>query len=213
MAVRLERVKRAFAWLPDLGVVAFVLLYFYAASLYPGGTSSDPFTTGYSQLGNYWCDLLDAISYSGKPNPGRPFALAATIFLPMALLPLWYAAPMLLGEARAPRIVVRVAGCSSMVLAIFVFTSAHDVVVNASSVLGFVAFATMLEGLRRRREHWLVTMGMVSLLFCVANFAMWQTRKLLGWMPLVQKAAFATVFVWALCTSARIRRVSAERSQ
>jgi hypothetical protein len=205
-------VKRSLSWLPDVGVVAFVLLYFYAASLYPGGTQSDPSTAGYSQLGNYWCDLLDASSYSGQANPGRPFALAATIFLPLALLPLWCAAPTLLGEARAARIVVPVAGCSSMLLAIFVFTSAHDLVVNASSVLGFVAFATLLDGLRRRREHWLVTMGVVSLLLCVANFTMWQTGSLLGWMPMVQKAAFATVLVWALCTSARIRRVSAERS-
>ena len=78
--------KRIFSLLPVFGIGSFLILYFYAAELYPGGTRIDPASIGFSHLKNFWCDLLDSTSYSGSANPGRPYALIATILLPLSLI-------------------------------------------------------------------------------------------------------------------------------
>ena len=72
-------------WLPSIGILIFIGLYFCAASVYPGGTKFDHSAIGYDQFQNFWCDLLDAVTYSGQRNAGRPFALAATVILPLSL--------------------------------------------------------------------------------------------------------------------------------
>src|SRR5689334_15897645 len=118
--------NRRLASLPYFGIFTFLGLYVYACSLYPGGTKFDQSTLGYSQLGNFWCDLLDTVSYSGKQNPGRPFALAATLILPFSLIFFWYYVPTLFKGAAFKKRVVQVTGCLSMALAIFIFTPVHD---------------------------------------------------------------------------------------
>ena len=62
-----------------------------------------------------------------------------------------------------------------------------------------------LSGKQRR----VVLNGAASLamILGVANYLMWQTGKYLGLMPMVQKAAFASFFVWIVATTIAIRRM------
>lgn len=157
MTSSLRPLHHRLAWVPLAGVVSFLICYLAAASLYPGGTRADHGTRGYSHLSNYWCDLLDHVSYSGDINAGRPFAVLATIVLPLSLIPLWVQAPLLFPEESSSRRIVRVTGPAAMVTSALVFTSLHDLAINVASVLGFTGFVATMLGLAR--SHRLALVG------------------------------------------------------
>ncbi len=209
MKNRVSHVARLWAaWLPVAGVSAFIALYLYAASMYPGGTQAHHELHGYSHLSNYWCDLLHRVSYSGEINRGRSFAVLATIILPLSLIPLWLQVSVLFRDGSGLRRLVRVTGPASMVLSTLVFTSVHDFAINVASILGFVAvMTTMLSLSGRKRRAVLNGVALLSMILGVTNYLMWQTGKFLWVMPLVQKAAFASFFVWIVATAMAIRRV------
>jgi hypothetical protein len=193
-------------WVPVAGVAVFVVLYLHAASLYPGGTQFDRLTRGYSHTSNYWCDLLDRVSRSGEPNPGRPFAVAATILLPLSLVPSWLQAPLLLRVGPVSRRIMQIAGTASMLLAALVFTPMHDLVINIGAVVGAITFVALAVGLARARRTALFGAALVPVGFGVANYLMWQTGFLLQAMPVVQRAAYASSFLWIIAASSAIRR-------
>lgn len=202
MAERFPRIARVWAtWLPMAGVGIFIALYLYAASLYPGGTSLDHQIRGYSHMSNYWCDLLDEVSYSGDINRGRPFAMLATIILPLSLVPLWLQVPLLFHGGSLSRRIVRVAGPASMVLSTLVFTSMHDLVINLASIIGFVAFVVTVLSLAIKGCTALVCIALFPISLGLANYVMWQTGSLLWAMPLVQKVAYSSFFLWIAAVS------------
>jgi len=175
------------------------LLYFLAASLYPGGTRVDRATLGYAHFSNYWCDLLDAVSYSGSPNPGRPYALVATVALPLTLIPFCFRLARL---ARGrERWFIRGAGSLAMLLATLIFTRLHDLAINLAGPLGFCAFALALRGLLRKGFRRLLLLAGAALALSLLNYLMWQTRSLLFLMPLAQKLAYAALLSWVVATT------------
>jgi hypothetical protein len=207
MSVRIpHEVEVRASWLPAGGVGAFLLLYFWAASLYPGGTRADHQTRGYSHLSNYWCDLLDHVSYSGAINAGRPFAVLATIIWPLSLVPLWLQVPMLFRHGPALRWLVRITGPASMLVWALVFTHFHDLVINVASILGFIAIVATILGLVGTKNRALVRVGLLPMSLAMTNYLMWQTGSLLWLMPLVQKAAFTSSFFWIVAASSAVRR-------
>ena len=186
------------AWLPLVGVGLFVAAYFYAASLYPGGTQFDLYTVGYHHLANYWCDLLSGISYSGAVNPGRPVAIAATVILPLSLIPLWVEIPRLFGRGSRLRRLSQVTGCISMLATALVFTPLHDAVIHVGSVTALCALLAIEAGLARAGRTELCWLGVVAAGAGVANYVMWSGGLLTWAMPGVQKAAGLALFVWVV---------------
>jgi hypothetical protein len=195
-----------YAWVPVAGVGAFIALYLWAASMYPGGTSFDHQTRGWSHLSNYWCDLLDRFSYSGAINPGRPFAILATVVLPLSLIPLWLQVPLLFGTGSISCWIVRIAGSTSMAFSTLVFTQLHDVIIHFASTFGFIAFVATTLRLAQIGRTLLVSIALFSIGLGVTNYIMWQTTSLLWAMPMVQKAAYVAFFIWIIATSHAIHR-------
>lgn len=62
-----------------IGCLQFVLLTFTAMLVYPGGTHSDPTTTRYSFLKNFFSDLGITKTFTGEPN------LASSLLFTIAL--------------------------------------------------------------------------------------------------------------------------------
>ena len=85
---------------------------------------------------------------------------------------------------------------------------AHDVLIIYSSTLGFTAFATTLFSLFQSKEFKLFFVALISILFCIANFLMWRTGYMLTLMPLVQKLAFLSFFIWIALTVNRYSRAT-----
>ena len=189
-------------WLPLVGVTVFLVAYGYAASVYPGGTRQDAHTVGYHHLANYWCDLLDAVAYDGRPNPGRPVALAATVMLPLALAPLWFSLPALFGavdrRSRALAAVVRGAGVVALCAAALVFTSWHDRAINIGAAAGSVAGIAALAGLVRGRQWMLASGGVLAAAAATLNYALWSTGLAPDVTPIAQKGAYVVILAWTV---------------
>jgi hypothetical protein len=112
-----------------------------------GGTKDNPSRVGFSLVDNYWCDLLDATTYGGRPNPSRPFALAAMIALCAGLSVLWWTVPALFQDARRRRRFVRYAGFASAVVTPLVGTPLHDWAIDAAGLLGVAAFGVTMSAI------------------------------------------------------------------
>jgi hypothetical protein len=198
-------VRRFFELVPIFGLVLFVALYFYAASLYPGGTRLDHASMGYAHLQNFWCDLLDEPSYVGLPNRGRPIALAATVLLPLSLIPFWFFVPTLFRSGKRTRTVVSVGGISSMVIASFL-PVAHDLALDGACAILLVTCAVSFVCLFRSGEFTSLILAAIAAAISTVNFIMWKTGYRLDVMPVVQKAAMISSFVWIAVTSLRYIR-------
>jgi hypothetical protein len=195
--------------LPYLGVAAFITLYFVGAAMYPGGTKLDWNSRGYSHVFNYWCDLLDAVSYSGALNPAQWVALPATIFLPLSLIPLWVRLPVLFRRAHVSGRIVRFAGTVAMLCAALVFTRQHDLLIDVSAAFGGLALALTVVELARARRFRLLGLAVLGLLFAAANWTMWHLRGVfLAATPLTEKIAYATVLLWMVAATRAIRRAA-----
>jgi len=202
--MRLQRLQWSLwlPWLPTIGVAGFLLAYAYAAAVYPGGTRVDAHTVGYSHLANYWCDLLGAVAYDGRPNPGRPVALAATVALPLTLAPLWFSLPVLFGasdgRSRALAATVRGAGVIALCAAAVVFTPWHDAAINIGAVAGSVAGIAALAGLVRGKQWMLAGVGFAAAGAATLNYVLWATGTAPDITPIAQKGAYAVVLAWAV---------------
>lgn len=151
--------KRLWILMPLWGIGVFILLYFIAALLYPGGSQVDQFSKGFSWLNNYWCDLLHDKAKNDLNNPAKPFAIIAMIILCISLCVFWYIIPYNLGNKKSTRLVVQYTGVASMITAVFSFTSYHDVVINISSALALVAMIITIHALLKKRCSYFLCWG------------------------------------------------------
>jgi hypothetical protein len=192
--------------IPAISAGAFALLYALSAWLYPGGTWDDPTRVGFSLASNYWCDLLDATTYGGHPNPGRPYAIVAMIVLCTGLSVLWWTVPALFRHAPRRGRVVRFAGFASAVATPLVATHWHDVAIYTAGAFGVVAFAVTMSAIGNRGGRASRLLAASTLLLALVNFMIWQTRAGIKFLPIVQKAAFVAFLCWIVFTSRRVAR-------
>ncbi len=191
-------------------MIAFVALHASAAWLYPGGTRSDPGRVGISFADNYWCDLLDATTYGGRHNPARPVAVLAMLALCAGLAVLWWSVPALFPRARRRGFAVRVLGLASGAITPLVATPAHDLAIEVAGCLGVAGFVTTFSALGSTGGRALELVAWFALATATSNFVIWRTGIGLGWLPLVQKAAFASFLAWMVLMACRLRRETAE---
>jgi hypothetical protein len=194
----LKRHSMRFLWrrLPLVGSVLFVLLYLVAAFKYPGGTSIDRNSKGFSWTQNYWCNLLNEYAINGAPNPAKPIALTAMVVLCLSLIIFWYQFPEWTGLKTPQRLVIKVSGFLSMAIGLFVFTGLHDTVTNVAGVFGVIALTGTLIGLWKIGWKKLFYMGIFSLVLVGVNNLLYYTPGLIIYLAVVQKITFLYFLLW-----------------
>ncbi|MDP9150320.1 MAG: SDR family NAD(P)-dependent oxidoreductase [Myxococcota bacterium] len=190
---------------PLVAVAHFVALYAVAALLYPGGTRADPGRTDFSFVDNYWCDLLDATTYGGRRNPGRPVAVAAMVILSVGLAVLWWLTPGLFPRARKRAWLVRSAGFACALVAPCVATIAHDMAINVAGIFGAVAFVTTMTARRPVGGRGLRLCEISALALAAGSYLVWQTGCGLALLPLIQKLALLAFLIWVVLIALWIR--------
>jgi hypothetical protein len=193
---------RYLALAPVAGIFLFAVCYGLAAHSYPGGSGADPATAGFNWANNYWCNLLNSVAINGRPNGGQGYAYAAMVILALSMVLFWWGfarfAPFKLWERKA----IQWTGALSMIIALFLATRAHDVVINTSGAFGLVALAGTFAGLRRLRWTGYFYAGLFNIVLMVLNNVLYY-GSFYSILPVVQKITFVTVLAWVagICLS------------
>ena len=186
--------------LPIIGCVLFIILYVVAALLYPGGSEIDKTSVGYNWTENYWCNLLNNTAINGQINTAKPVAMTAMVILCISLSFFWILFPILVQLKKYHRIVIQIGGTASMMAAFLLLTNIdHDLVVNFSSSLGFVAMLGVLVALYQLKLSELFAFGLFNLLLIALNNYLYYIISDLTYLPLVQKISFLSFLFWICC--------------
>ncbi len=182
--------------IPLFGLIAFIILYFIAAFLYPGGSQADSSSVGFSWLHNYWCNLLNERAMNGKYNTARPFAMLGMYVLCFSLAVFWYQFSRIGNFNRSTQKIIQLSGIVSACTGIFIFTGYHDLVINVSGLLALLAFAGTFSGLYRMAWRKLFWFGLFNLVLIAINNFIYYSNDLLAFLPVVQKITFVCFLTW-----------------
>ena len=122
--------------IPTLGISCFIILFFYAASLYPGGSQADLNHIGFDWINNYWCNLTNERGMNGMLNPARPIAITAMIILCTSLSVFFYLFANFFAQSSLSKFLIKFGGSLSMFFAVFIFTAYHDLMTILASLFG-----------------------------------------------------------------------------
>ncbi len=191
--------------LPLLGIAAFIFLYGYATTLYPGGNQADLHAPGFDWRHNYWCDLLSTWADNGRPNPARPVAMLAMVLLAASFVVFWYRLAGFLRGSRRRRATVRVSGVVSMAAACLLFTPLHDTALVISGGTALVSLVATFSFLRQGNHRALLYFGLFCMALFALNNAIYWSKTGLAWLPVVQKITFAVFLFWVAKISLLLR--------
>jgi len=195
--------------IPLWGAILYAALYVVAANYYPGGSPMDKNAVGFSWMDNYWCNLLNEIAINGQPNPARPIALAAMAVICLSLAFFWYLFPRDIPFGKAPKLIIQGSGIMAMVVAAFIATSFHNIVIYLASLFGVIALIGTFIGLVKMKWHRLFRIGLANLVLVALNNYLYYTKGLLLYLPLIQKITFAFFLIWMCCIVVKLYKNSA----
>ncbi|MEL6720628.1 MAG: hypothetical protein AAFP82_18130, partial [Bacteroidota bacterium] len=124
-----------------------MLLYLLAAYLYPGGSNFDQTAIGFSWQYNYWCDLLSPMAKNGAMNQGQAIALIAMLILATSVCLSWIGIFSKLPFQKTSSQYFQWSGILSMAVAIFIFTTLHDLVIIVAGGLALITLLALFVGL------------------------------------------------------------------
>ena len=188
--------KRTWILIPVFGSLLFIVMYFLAAKLYPGGSQADQNSPGFSWINNYWCNLLSENAINGQVNPSRPVALTGMLVLCLTLSSFWLIFPIVLGLGKTVKRIIQFSGVIGMATAMLLFTGWHDTITNVASLFGLIAVGGTLAGLVRIKWPGLLIFGILNLLLVGLNNYVYYTMGLIIYLPVIQKISFAAFLIW-----------------
>ncbi len=181
---------------PLFGTLLFVVLYFIATLLYPGGSQVDKNSKGFSWTNNYWCNLLNANAINEQHNSARPLAITAMFVLCLTLAIFWYIFPQQIDLKKRSRLTIQISGALAMTIGMFLFTDFHDTIVNVASLCGIVATVGTFIGLHKLKWTKLFWLGIFNLILVVLNNILYYGEGLKLYLPVTQKITFLFFLLW-----------------
>jgi hypothetical protein len=200
-----NKAKNILVLTPIFGVVIFVLLYFVATLLYPGGSQVDKNSIGFSWINNYWCNLLNEKAINGQHNPAKPVAMTGMFVLCLTLSFFWFLFPRQIKLDRKLKFIIQISGTIAMTIAFFLFTSIdHDLVTDIAGIFGAIATVGTFVGLYKKKWFGLFTLGLLNILLVGLNNYVYYTKGLIVYLPVIQKISFATFLIWVCCVDIKL---------
>lgn len=202
-----DKLKRTLVLTPIFGVLLFVVLYFIATFLYPGGSQVDKSSIGFSWMNNYWCNLLDENAINGQFNPAKPVAMTGMFILCLTLSFFWFLFPRHINVDKKLKLTIPISGTLAMTVAFFLFSNInHDLITNLASMLGLIATVGTFIGLYKTKWFGLFAFGLLNILLVVVNNYFYYTKELIVYLPVIQKISFATFLIWVCCIDINLYR-------
>lgn len=204
-----DKAKSIWVLTPILGTIIFIVLYFIATLLYPGGSQIDKNSVGFSWTDNYWCNLLNENAINGQPNPAKPIAMTGMFVLCLTLVFFWFLFTKYINLPKKLKLIIQISGTVAMAIASFLFTKInHDLVTNLASTFGIIATVGTFIGLYKARWFSLLMLGFLNIILVALNNYVYYTRELIIFLPVIQKISFATFLIWLCCMDIKLYRES-----
>jgi len=172
---------------------------------YPGGSQADAQSLGFDWVNNYWCNLMNITGINGETNPSRPIAIVAMTLLCGSIAIFFYQFAQFFTLSPNWRILVKVGGISSMILAAFMFSEYHDILTIISSLFGLLAVIGVVKSIHQSDLVAYQITGLLCVLLLLINNMIYYSSFGIEWLPLLQKLTFFIVLVWILGVSLEIR--------
>ena len=87
-------------------------------------------------------------------------------------------------------------GMLSMTIALFLFTSYHDMVINIAGCIAMIAITGTYIGLYRWGLYAFFWFGIFNGMLIAINNFLYYTPGMLTWLPLFQKVTFVSFITW-----------------
>lgn len=184
--------------IPTFGILVFIGLYIYAASLYPGGSQANPYDIGWNWYNNLWCHLMSEHAINGLENPASVIARFAMAVLSSSIAIFYFLCAKFLVKNRVWSVIIKITGVLLVISAIFIFSRYHDILTTIISICGFIGIAGILRALYLNKMTFFVVFGLVCLLVIGMNNLFYYIERLNEYLPLVQNFDFALIFLWTV---------------
>ena len=190
--------------IPTFGILVFIGLYIYAASLYPGGSQANPNALGWDWGKNLWCNLMSENAINGLENPASLIARFAAAVLSTSLAVFYFLCAKFFVRNKTWKIVLKITGVLLMIAAVFIFSRYHDIMTTIISICGLIGISGILRALYLNKMTFFVVFGLVCLLVIGLNNLFYYNEKLNNYLPLVQHLDFALILSWTVWLNFRM---------
>ncbi|MBK6815510.1 MAG: hypothetical protein IPG82_08575 [Saprospiraceae bacterium] len=194
-------------WPVILGISLYCIFYYYASTLYPGGSQANIHTYGFDWINNYWCNLLNERALNGQVNPARTYAIFGTVVLSLTMIWFFVRFALLLGVNKSYQSTIIAFGIISMVFAIFLYTSYHDIASILSGGAGVIALTASFYQLYLHKRFSSVYYGLWCMAIIAINNFIYFSGFKLEWLPLIQKATLLFIFGWVLTVNQALSKI------
>lgn len=183
-------------YIPMIGLVVYVIVFLYAASLYPGGSLYHPDATDYSHFHNLLCDAMDKVTQTGKVNDGRAMAVVSHLILSVTMIAFFLVLPRVFDWKNRNTKMIRYFGVLSMAVFAFMFTDYHDLIVTITGIVGTIAMVPFFIELQRLKNLSFKTISYLCFALSIIVYLMFETKIGFYYLPLIQKIAFFVDAIW-----------------
>lgn len=185
-------------YFPIFGLGLYIIVFTFAASLYPGGSINQPNANGYSFYHNLLCDAMDPITQSGIINNARFMAIISHLILSFTMISFFYILPKIFPVKNRNTKLIAYFGIASMTVFIFMCTEYHDLIVTITGVLGTIAMIPFFIELRHFKNKGLKQIAYLCFSLSIIVFLIFETKIGFYYLPFIQKITFAVDSCWVI---------------
>lgn len=190
--------KGILKFIPTIGILVFIGIYFYASKLYPGGSLIDINSIGFDWLNNHWCNLMSENGLNGIVNRARPMAIVGITILCISMIVFFFQFANHFETNRNWNFSIKISGTLGMLSAVFIFTKYHDIMTTILSISGSVVIIAMIRALNNNHLTYFKIFGFFCILIVGLNNFFYFNENLTKYSPVVQKMAFILILSWTI---------------
>ena len=184
--------------LPTLGIFIFIVLYIFSASIYPGGSPTNPDSVGYNWFNNLWCNLMSENAINGDKNPARPISIFAIVVLGCSMILFFFLFSKYFVKSPRWKKFIKTTGVLAMVSAAFIFTKYHDIMTTILSVCGLLGILSIIRTLYLNKMRFFMLYGIICLIVIGLNNLFYYNERFTNFLPLTQLVDFVLVLSWTI---------------
>ena len=194
----MKSAKDLLTFLPTFGILIFIGLFVYSASLYPGGSQADINSVGFDWFNNFWCNLMLENGLNGQENPARSIAILSMIVLSSSMTLFFFQFAMHFVRNRVWKMIIKITGALAMLSAAFIFTRYHDIMTTILSVCGVLGIFGIIRALHKNNLTFFKISGIVCMILVGINNLFYYSENLIEYLPVTQKITFILMLAWTV---------------